>query len=64
MSSYPYYKAAVEWIAWNDEPTLTEPDEIAMQLTVLLVADIFGADPETVAKDVVKVREAEFDVKS
>lgn len=47
------YWEAVRWIAYNDNPGDDEPIEaIAGYLTTLLVADVFGEEPENVATDV------------
>ena len=53
------YMTAVEWIAFNDEPTEELPHNIAQQITVMLIADVFGREPESVAKDVVWMRNQE-----
>lgn len=56
------YREAVEWIALNDEPDHyvvgTDLDEVAQQLTVVLVADVFDVDQDQVALDVVAYRRA------
>jgi hypothetical protein len=55
--SRPTMKAAVEWIALNDNPGLLEPEAaVADYLTTLLVADLFDTSPATVARSVLKVR--------
>jgi hypothetical protein len=51
------YRHAVRWIAFNDEGAERDLETISQAVTVLLVADIFGAEPERVAKDVLRVRE-------
>jgi cbb3-type cytochrome oxidase subunit 1 len=56
----PTYKAAVQWIAENDEPTWYGVDSVALMLTVVLVADLFGKTPEDVAKSVVRYRRTHF----
>lgn len=50
-------KEAVFWIAHNDDPA-SGPDleELQGQLTVLLVADLFGLTPEEVATRVARER--------
>jgi hypothetical protein len=52
----PSYKAAIHWIALNDEPSDLNPDSIAEYISTLLVADLFGKPADKVAKDVAKVR--------
>lgn len=47
---------AVEWIALNDEPNETDPDAIAAQISVLLVADVFNLKPEHIAQKILKMR--------
>ena len=49
------YRAAVAWIAENDEAG-DDTVEIAEMISTLLVADIFGVTPERVASDVVRYR--------
>lgn len=51
------YKEAVEWIAFNDEPTLRELGEISYMISVQLIADLFKIDSVDVAVDVAKYRE-------
>lgn len=50
------YRDAIDFIACNDEPTETDPEEVRGLASVLLVASIFGVDTERVAKDVVRYR--------
>lgn len=58
MSAKPSYRAAVEWIAVNDNPGAAEPPEtLESYLTVALVADQFGVDVKRVAEDVANFRE-------
>lgn len=53
----PTLQAAVEWIAHNDAPADEHTlDELAGLLTVVLVADLFGVEPETVAQAVLAER--------
>lgn len=53
------YSFAVAWIAVNDEPTEKDPVVICDQMSVVLVADMFGKEPEVVAADIMKVRESQ-----
>ena len=51
------YRTAVDWIAMNDAPADKLPEkELAGQLTVCLVADVFGKDKAQVAREVYKSR--------
>lgn len=50
------YRAAVEWIAMNDEPSQTEPRDVAGYISTCLIADLFGVEPSRVARDVIRVR--------
>lgn len=54
------YREAVHWIAVNDDGAdgadRTNEASIAGYVTTLLIADIFGVEPERVARDVVRVR--------
>jgi hypothetical protein len=58
------YQTAVAWIALNDGPGDSDAHKVshvAGTVTVLLVADLFGYKPETVARAVVKYRKEHFD---
>lgn len=53
------YRAAVQWVALNDsagEDTALKVSEVSELITVVLVADIFGVEPEKVARAVIRVR--------
>lgn len=50
------YRYAVQWIAHEDEPTVTEETEVRGMLTVALVADLYGKETYEVAADVLRVR--------
>lgn len=50
------YRHGVAWIAGNDEPGETNIDAIRSQISVLMLADLFGIEPERVAKDVLRYR--------
>ena len=52
----PNYRRTIEWIALNDEPTLTGLDEVADMISVQLVADMWGYDAMRVARDVINFR--------
>lgn len=52
------YRHAVEWIAYNDDDACMEEEIVREQVTVLLVADLFGVDSERVARDVMRKRKA------
>ena len=55
------YREAVQWIAFNDNAGNGDTqEEVAMYITVLLIADIFDVEPDKVASDVCKVREKEL----
>jgi hypothetical protein len=49
------YRHGVSWIALNDEPIL-DADQITGLISIGLLADLFGKDPETVAADVIRYR--------
>lgn len=51
--------AAINWIAHNDEPGESDPEVVATQLTVVLIADLWGKTPEEVAQLVLKRRQKE-----
>lgn len=50
------YRQAVLWIAMNDEPGELDPYNVESGITTLLVADIFGKEPEDVAKAIIACR--------
>lgn len=64
MSSHPKrkapsLKAAIEWIALNDDPgssTAENLEAVSEMISVLLAADLFGVEPEKIAERVVKLR--------
>ena len=47
---------AVDWIAQNDDVTELEMDTIQFQITTLLIADLFGKEPEDIARRIVERR--------
>jgi hypothetical protein len=51
------YRDGVEWIAFNDEPGSRDAEEVAGYVSTCLLADLFGKDRATVAKDIVRARE-------
>lgn len=54
------YKFGVGWIALNDDPgshDALDVDSVAGYISTALLADLFGLDPERVARDIVKYRE-------
>jgi hypothetical protein len=51
------YRKAVEWIAHNDEPGDRDPESVSEFISTLLVADIFGKEPLTVARAIIRYRE-------
>lgn len=50
------YRNGIRWIAGNDEPSCVSVDTVSEMISVCLLADLFGKDPVSVAKDVVKAR--------
>ncbi len=50
------YREGVAWIAENDEPTEDASEVIAYFVTSLLLADLFGVEPERVGRDVLRYR--------
>ncbi len=56
MIARPLYRAAVNWIAENDEPTESDAEIVATLISVCLIADLFTRQPSEVAADVVKRR--------
>lgn len=54
------YRRGVEWIALNDEAGSSDAEDVAGYISTLLLADLFGVEPERVARDVVRYRENEL----
>jgi hypothetical protein len=50
------YNDAVDWIGENDDSAVMNLEDVSHQMTVHLVADLFGVKSETVARAVVKYR--------
>ena len=53
----PTYRQAVRWIAAEDEPLILKVSELSGLISVALVADLFGKEAITVARDVARLRE-------
>ncbi len=51
------YRHAIDWVAWNDDPETLEAEDIRGYISTLLVADLFGVEPERVALDIAEKRE-------
>jgi len=59
MSVRASYREAVEWIALNDgagDPGALSPEDVACQLSVMLVADLWRKSTLEVARAVVRWR--------
>ena len=56
----PSYPISCKWIADNDDPDEMDESIVACQVSVLMVADIYGIEPLFVAKSVVSWREKEL----
>jgi hypothetical protein len=53
------YRAGVAWIAENESAGSADalvPDQVAYLVPSLLLADLFGVEPERVGRDVVRYR--------
>ena len=50
------YRQGVAWIAEEDEPSVTDSEQVADMISVSLLADLFAKDAEKVAADVVRFR--------
>jgi hypothetical protein len=50
------YRAAVKWVAENDEPHQMDVEEISSSISVLMISDLFKVDSEKVAKAIVRIR--------
>ena len=47
---------ALEWIAFNDDPGELDPNYIEKQISVCLVADVFGLDRHLAAVMIIQIR--------
>lgn len=50
------YREAVRWIALNDENGETDVEILASLISVVMVADLSGKEPEQVARAVLAAR--------
>jgi hypothetical protein len=48
--------AAIDWIALNDEPGESDIDTVALQISVVLVADLWQREPAEIARKVLARR--------
>jgi hypothetical protein len=46
----PSFRAAIQWMADNDDTEWLEDDEPILSVTAALVADLFGAEPKRVIR--------------
>ena len=53
------YRAGVYWIAMNDEPGEGSQEVVAGFISTLLLADLFGAEPQRVARYIIRRRRKE-----
>ncbi|MBI41243.1 MAG: hypothetical protein CMF59_16730 [Leptospiraceae bacterium] len=53
----PGYRAAIKWIAENDESSCRDAEEMENLISVSLVSDLFGKQNHEVAEAVVRYRE-------
>lgn len=57
------WKAALEYVAMNDEPTLLDAEALHGQPTVQLLGIVFGKTTEDVAAAVVKFRKKQQEIR-
>jgi hypothetical protein len=53
------YREAIDWIAQNDSPAdlgANDPVRVGELVSSVLIASIFGVEPERVGRDVVRCR--------
>lgn len=56
------YRDAIDWIVWNDDTSWLTDAHGSTSVTAALVADLFGKDDATVARDLQRaVEKAERD---
>jgi hypothetical protein len=56
MAKFTRYQTAVRWIAFNDEMDIRDVETLSYQITVALIADVYGKDPLDVAQAILYVR--------
>lgn len=54
------YKFGVEWIVVNDDVSEMDFEVVADQISTLLLADLFGKDPNKVAQDIIRFRKKDL----
>lgn len=52
----PALRAALEWIADNDDPTELDAEHVRGLISVALVADLWNKEAEKLAKSIVRLR--------
>jgi len=52
----PQLQRAIEWIAYNDDPSELDVKEMSGQISVALAADLYGKKFSEVARRVVQLR--------
>lgn len=50
------YRDGLEWIALNDEPGELDWEPVSGSISTILLADLFGLDPEVTAQQIVDLR--------
>lgn len=56
MKRHFSYRKAVEWIALNDEPGLTDVEEISERIVTMMVAELFDRYVVDVAMAIARLR--------
>lgn len=51
---------AIQWAAENDESSELDVEEVAIKVTTLLIADLFGKEPGDIAQRIVTYRREYF----
>jgi hypothetical protein len=52
----PQLQKAIEWIAYNDEPTILDIDEIKDLVSVSMASDLYDIPTKEIAKRILKLR--------
>lgn len=52
----PKYINAIQWVAFNDDPSVLNVKQIEESITVQLIADVFGKNSLDVARDIYQLR--------
>lgn len=55
----PSLKAAIEWVALNDDPSEMDQEVVIETITVGMLADLYGKTTSEISRRIVKIRREE-----